>query len=65
MIWAWFLDAWDARMVDEHAAEWGNVFAGYMQHLADQLVAGNADAVINFMRTETSRVLSDVRALQV
>ena len=63
--WAWFLDAWDARMVDEHGPEWGNVFAGFMQHLADELVAGNASAVINFMQTETSRVLSDVRALQV
>ena len=52
-------------MVDEHGPEWDNVFAGFMQHLADELVAGNASAVINFMQTETSRVLSDVRALQV
>ena len=52
-------------MIHEHGPEWGNVFAGYMQHLAGQLLAGNADAVIDFMRTETSRVLSDVRALQV
>ena len=63
--WIWFLDAWDDRMINEHGAEWGNVFAGYMQHLAQELVAGNANAVINFMQTETSRVLSDVRALQV
>ena len=56
---------WDDRLITEHGPEWGNVFAGNMQHLAEELVAGDANAVINFMQFETSRVLSDVRALQV
>ena len=28
--WAWFKQAWDALMVDEHDQGWGGIFAGWM-----------------------------------
>ena len=29
--WAWFVDAWDAKMLEYYEAEWGEVFAGRLR----------------------------------
>ncbi len=63
--WAWFLEAWDAKMVEEHGREWGQKFAEQMQHLSESLAAGSTSAVADFMVSETARVLHDVSRLQV
>jgi hypothetical protein len=63
--WAWFVEAWDAKMVVEHGREWGQLFAQQMQHLAESLAAGSTSAIADFMASETRRVLHDVSALRV
>ena len=63
--WVWFVETWNAKMAEEHGAEWFNLFAQQMQHLAESLAAGEADAVATCMASETKRVLHDVVVLQV
>ena len=33
--WVWFREAWDARMCEEHAENWGVTFCGWMQKVLD------------------------------
>ena len=63
--WTWFVEIWDGRIAVQHGADWGKMFAEQMQHLAESLAAGHADAVAKFMANETKRVLHDVVVLQV
>ena len=63
--WAWFVETWDKKMAEDHGVEWGNVFAQQMQHIAESLAEGAADAVAKFMASETKRVLHDVAVLAV
>ena len=63
--WAWFIEAWDKAMAEEHDKEWGQKFAEWMQHLVESLGGGNANAVADFMASEINRVLQDAPALQV
>ena len=61
----WFQREWDAKMAEEHGTSWGSQFAGIVQNLLNQLKAGDASAVADFMYNETVRVLSALPHLQV
>ena len=61
--WRWFKEEWDAAMVKEHDKSWGEVFAGMIQNLLNELENGDMSAVSNFMYNETVRVLSQVPTL--
>ena len=52
-------------MAAEHDKTWGSKFAGYVQHLLEELEKGNVSAVTDFMFNETMRVLNDVPTLRV
>ena len=54
--WTWFKEQWDKKMCEEHKGAWGTVFAGWMQHVLDELrVANNAMSL--FVFDETRRCL--------
>jgi hypothetical protein len=63
--WAFFVDAWDSKMVLEHGSEWGKVFAEMMQKLMLELEAGDSGALVAFQRSETRRVLGETPMLIV
>ena len=60
--WAWFKDKWDLTMVTEHKANWGSVFAGWMQGVLED---ENNNAFSVFVYNETSRIFKDCVALHV
>ena len=60
--WTWFKTEWDNAMVDEHKANWAEVFSGWVQHvMSDE----RSNAFSEFVYNETMRVLSGVAALHV
>ena len=52
-------------MSKTHGRKWGTVFFGQMQHLSEALAAGDISAVVEFMVSETQRLLKDLLALRV
>ena len=63
--WVWFKDSWDEAMLSEHKAEWGSVFAEYIQSVLVELDKGTTNAFSLFVHGETKRVLGMAPALQV
>ena len=63
--WAWFREAWDEKMCDEHAQEWGGTFSQWMQKILDDLSDGVANAFSMFMYDETKRHFSKTPMLVV
>ena len=63
--WAWFREAWDEKMCDEHAQEWGGTFSQWMQQILDDLSDGVANAFSMFMYDETKRHFSKTPMLVV
>ena len=61
--WAWFHEAWDRKMVEEHAENWGAVFSGWMQHVLDDVGNGIANAFSVFVEAETRRCFGDTPML--
>ena len=63
--WAWFREAWDEKMCDEHAQEWGGTFSQWMQKILDDLSDGVANAFSMFMYDETKQHFSKTPTLVV
>ena len=64
--WDWFKQAWDSHHVGLYGDAWGNVFAGYMQVVLNDLKdPEKANAFSVFVYTETRRVFSDVPAISL
>ncbi len=63
--WAWFKEAWDDKMSQEHKDDWGGLFASWMQKVMEDLEAGILNAFSVFVHNETRRCLSDVPLLSV
>ena len=63
--WAWFREAWDEKMCDEHAQEWGGTSSEWMQKNLDDLSDGVANAFSMFMYDETKRHFSKTPMLVV
>ena len=60
---AWFKDEWDGAMVKEHDHQWGRIFAGMMQAVAQDIQNGRLNAFSVFVHNETRRCLSGVPRL--
>ena len=52
-------------MLSEHGAEWGCVFAEYIQGVLERLDKGTTDAFSRFVHDESKRVLGMTPALRV
>ena len=63
--WEWFREEYDVAQAASNGSEWGEMFAEMMQSVLDDLLAGRASAVSEFMYKETKRVLNDVKVLRV
>ena len=63
--WAWFKQAWDQRMLEEHGSDWGGTFASWMQQVVDDASSDKPNALSVFVYTETRRCFGDQPALRV
>ena len=63
--WAWFREAWDAKMCAEHGVDWGGIFAGWIQKVLDDLMDGVSNALSVFVHEETSRCFGDMEMLAI
>ena len=53
--WAWFREAWDTKMCNDHGKEWGGTFSTWMQKLLDDISEGLSNAFSVFVHNETNR----------
>ena len=56
--WAWFREAWDTTMREEHKADWGGTFSQWLQKILDDVTGGVFNAFSTFMHEETVRDFS-------
>ena len=63
--WELFAKEWDARMAETHCAAWGGLFAEIIANVISELEGGNANALSDFMRTESQRVLGSMHMLRI
>ena len=63
--WAWFKEAWQGKMLDEHGEQWVRIFAGWMQEVMDSLERGQANAFSVFVHRETRRCFNSDVALEL
>ena len=50
-------------MAEGQGENWADLFAEIVQHIIEELSAGNKSALSEFMHRETQRVLADIPAL--
>ena len=62
---AWFKNAWDAKMSEDHGDAWPHVLGGWVQKILIDFEAGTSNAFSVFVRAETVRNFSETLALQV
>ena len=62
---AWFKEAWDARMVEEHKDRWGSTFASWTAAVLEDIEHGTSNAFSLFVHNETRRCFGDEPALCV
>ena len=62
---AWFKDAWYARMLQEHGEDWPETFTGWMQRLLEDNENGAANAFSVLVHNETRRCFDGVPSLRV
>ena len=60
--WPWFKEAWDKKMVTEHGANWGSVFASWMQRVLED---DSSNSFSQSVYNETCRVFEGIAALHV
>ena len=60
--WSWFKETWDKEMVKQHGANWGSIFAKWMQNVLDDECS---NAFSTFVYNETCRVFHGTAALHV
>ena len=63
--WQWFKQSWDQKMLEEHGAEWGDLFASWVQKAANDITKGQANTFSLLVHNETRRCFSDQPALRV
>ena len=63
--WAWWKEAWDAAMIQEHKERWGSVFASWIQAVLDKLHDGVQNAFSLLVHQETVRLFDRTLALQL
>ena len=62
---SWWKDAWDEKMLQEHAENWPKVFAEWVQKVLDDCSADITNAFSIFVHDETRRCFHDDFALRV
>ena len=62
---AWFKEAWDNKMLEQHGAGWPALFASWAQRLLDAHAGGDRAAFSVFVHDETKRCFGDEVALVV
>ena len=62
---AWFKEAWDVRMVEEHKGSWGSRFASWTAAVLEDIENGTSNAFSLFVHNETRRCFGDEPALCV
>ena len=60
--WAWFKEAWDQAMVNEHKENWATTFSGWMQRILED---ERTNAFSVFIYNETCRIFKNTAALHV
>jgi hypothetical protein len=60
--WPWFKEEWDKEMVEQHGADWADLFAKWMQNVLED---GCSNAFSTFVYNETCRVFHGTAALHV
>ena len=63
--WEWFKDAWDEKMLAEHAANWGSLLLEWINAVLRALENGEASAFSVFVYNETLRCFSAVPMLAI
>ena len=63
--WSYFATTWDKKMVEAHGEEWAALFAEILQNVVNELEAGNGNALSDFMRKESVRVLGGVDVIRL
>ena len=63
--WAWFREAWDAKMYGEHDLNWGGLFCGWTQKVLDDLADGMDSVSSAFVHGETLRNFKEAVMLMV
>ena len=61
----WWKESWDAKMLEEHGAEWGCVFAEWVQRVINDVGDGIGNAFSLFVHAETRRCFDGALVLQV
>ena len=60
-----FKEEWDSKMLQTHTANWGSVFAGWIQGVIEKTMHGTPNAASLFVHAETVRVLHSSRTLSL
>ena len=56
--WDWFRTTWDEEMKKTHGAQhWPERFAGWLQHVANEMAKGDGEAFSKFVNNESRRLL--------
>ena len=63
--WSYFATNWDKKMVEEHGEAWPAMIAEILQNVVNELEAGNGNALSDFMRKESVRVLGGVTIIRL
>lgn len=63
--WAWFKEAWDEKMSQQHKDNWGGIFAAWLQRVLDDMQARVHNAFSLFAHSESMRCLADVPMLSI
>ena len=61
----WWKESWDAKMLEEHGAEWGCVFAEWVQRVINDVGDGIGNSFSLFVHAETRRCFDGALVLQV
>ena len=54
---AWWKEAWDEMMLEEHEEDWGQVFAMHVQCVLDEMTVGRTNAFSVLVHIETIRLV--------
>ena len=63
--WDYFTTQWDKAMAECLEEDWPEMFCEHVQHILDELMAGNLQALPEFMHQETQRILGELPVLRV
>ena len=63
--WQFFAKHWDQKNAAAHGPEWAKIFAEILQNLVNKQAEGDGNALSEFMRSESERVLGGTPTLRL